>query len=218
MRGFLKARAPMKFLFDLFPVMLFFLAYTVAKRMPDTSAGIASSLLAGLGAGGQVAVEQGPILLATLAAIVATFAQVGWLVLRRRKVDRMLWISLVIIVGLGGATLVLRDATFIKWKPTVLYWTFAVVLLGADVLFKKNLVRTMVQDQMNLPDAVWTRLNLSWVAFFAFMGVANLFVAFHFSENTWVNFKLFGGIGLMLVFVLIQALMLSRFVQDQERK
>ncbi|HTT37377.1 MAG TPA: septation protein A [Burkholderiales bacterium] len=208
----------MKFLFDLFPVILFFLAYSAAKRMPDTSAALASSLLAGIGVGGQVAVEQGPILLATVVAILATFAQVGWLVLRRRKVDRMLWISLIIIVGLGGATVVLRDATFIKWKPTVLYWTFAAVLLGADVLFKKNLVRTMVQEQIRLPDTVWTRLNLSWVVFFAFMGAANLFVAYHFSESAWVNFKLFGGIGLMLVFVLVQALMLSRYVEDQGSK
>ena len=138
--------------------------------------------------------------------------------MRGRKVDKMLWISLVIIVVMGGATLILRDPTFIKWKPTVLYWAFAVVLLGADWILKRNMVRTMMQEQISLPDVVWTRLNLSWVAFFAFMGVANLYVAFHFSENAWVNFKLFGGIGLMVVFVLIQAVMLSRFVQNEERK
>jgi intracellular septation protein len=208
----------MKFLFDLFPVILFFLAYSAAKRVPETSAAIASSLFGTLGAGGQVAVDQAPILLATAVAIVATLAQVGWLLIRKRKVDRMLWISLVIIVVMGGATLILRDPTFIKWKPTVLYWAFAVVLLAADWIFKKNMVRSMMQEQISLPDGVWARLNLSWVAFFAFMGVANLYVAYHFSENIWVNFKLFGGIGLMVVFVLIQAVMLSRFVQNEQRK
>jgi len=208
----------MKVLFDLFPVLLFFIAYTGAKRAPDTASAMVSSLLGALGAGASINAEQGPILLATAVAIVATMFQVGWLLLRKRKVDTMLWISLAIIVVMGGATLLLRDPTFIKWKPTVLYWAFAVVLLGADLLLKKNMIRTMMQAQMSLPDAVWTRLNLSWVAFFALMGVANLYVAYHYSESTWVNFKLFGGIGLMVVFVVIQGLMLSRFLESEERK
>jgi intracellular septation protein len=138
--------------------------------------------------------------------------------LRGRKVDTMLWISLAIIIVMGGATLVLRDPTFIKWKPTVLYWAFAAVLLGADLILKKNVIRTMMQAQMTLPDPIWTRLNLSWVGFFALMGALNLYVAYNFSESTWVNFKLFGGIGLMVIFVVIQGLMLSRFVEPEERK
>jgi intracellular septation protein len=171
-----------------------------------------------VGASASVSAEQGPILLATAVAIVATICQVGWLLLRKRKVDAMLWISLAIIVVMGGATLLLRDPTFIKWKPTVLYWAFAVVLLGADLLLSKNMIRSMMQAQMSLPDAVWTRLNLSWVLFFAVMGVANLYVAYNYSESTWVNFKLFGGIGLMVVFVVIQGVMLSRFLESEERK
>jgi intracellular septation protein len=208
----------MKVLFDLFPVILFFVAYTGAKRAPDAASALVSNLLGAVGAGASINVEQGPILLATAVAIVATICQVGWLLLRKQKVDAMLWISLAIIVVMGGATLLLRDPTFIKWKPTVLYWAFAVVLLGADLLLKKNMIRTMMQAQMSLPDAVWTRLNLSWVAFFALMGVANLYVAYHYSESTWVNFKLFGGIGLMVVFVVIQGLMLSRFLESEQRK
>jgi intracellular septation protein len=208
----------MKVLFDLFPVILFFVAYTGAKRAPDAASALVASLLGALGASASINVEQGPILLATAVAIVATICQVGWLLLRKRKVDAMLWISLAIIVVMGGATLLLRDPTFIKWKPTVLYWAFAVVLLGADLLLNKNMIRTMMQAQMSLPDAVWTRLNLSWVAFFALMGIANLYVAYHYSESTWVNFKLFGGIGLMVVFVLIQGLMLSRFLESEQRK
>jgi intracellular septation protein len=208
----------MKVLFDLFPVILFFVAYTGAKHAPDSASAIVSSLLGAVGAGASVSAEQGPILLATAVAIVATICQVGWLLLRKRKVDAMLWISLAIIVVMGGATLLLRDPTFIKWKPTVLYWAFAVVLLGADLLLSKNMIRSMMQAQMSLPDAVWTRLNLSWVLFFAVMGVANLYVAYNYSESTWVSFKLFGGIGLMVVFVVIQGVMLSRFLESEERK
>lgn len=174
----------MKVLFDLFPVILFFTAYKIWD-----------------------------IYVATAVAIAATFVQIAWVKVRHGKVDRMLWIGLVIIVVMGGATLALHDATFIKWKPTVLYWAFAAVLVGAEVLFARNLIRAMMQQQLSLPDAVWTRLNLSWAAFFVFMGAVNLYVAYNFSENTWVNFKLFGGIGLMVLFVLVQGLYLSRYVQ-----
>jgi intracellular septation protein len=208
----------MKLLFDLFPVVLFFLAYSLGKRAPDTAAAVVGGVLGAVGLGGQVGVEQAPILLATTVAILATFGQVGWLLARGRKVDKMLWISLGIIVVMGGATLWLRDPTFIKWKPTVLYWAFAGVLLGAEFLFARNLIRAMMEQQITLPDAVWTRLNLSWGAFFVLMGALNLFVAYNFSESTWVNFKLFGGMGLMLVFVLAQGLFLARFVESQQGK
>ena len=208
----------MKILFDLFPVIFFFVAYTGAKQAPDGAASIVSSLLSSLGMSGAVGPEQAPLMLATAVAIVATFAQVGWLLMRRRKVDNMLWVSLAIIVVLGGATLALRDPTFIKWKPTVLYWTFAAVLLGASLFLKKNLIRSMMQGQLSLPDAIWTRLNLSWVAFFGLMGVINLYVAYNYSESTWVSFKLFGGIGLMVAFVVLQGLMLSRFLESEQRK
>jgi intracellular septation protein len=206
----------MKFLFDLFPVALFFVSYTAAQQRPDASATIVSAVLGGLGAGEAVAPALAPILIATMVAIVATFSQVGWLLIRRRKVDTMLWISLAVIVVMGGATLALRDPTFIKWKPTVLYWAFAGTLLGADLLLKRNLVAAMLKEQVYLPQPVWTRLNLSWVGFFLFMGAANLYVAYNFSETTWVKFKLFGGIGLMLVFVVLQALFLARHVQDNQ--
>jgi len=208
----------MKVLFDLLPVIFFFVAYTGAKHAPDSAASFVSSLLSGLGMSSAVDAEQAPLLLATVVAIVATFAQVGWLLVRRRKVDNMLWISLAIIVVLGGATLALRDPTFIKWKPTVLYWTFAAVLLGASLFLKRNLIRTMMQGQLSLPDVIWTRLNLSWVAFFVLMGAINLYVAYNYSESTWVSFKLFGGIGLMVAFVVVQGLMLSRFLESEQRK
>jgi intracellular septation protein len=203
----------MKLLFDLFPVILFFLAYTAGKRAPDAAVGLVAGLLTAVGAGAPLSPEQGPILLATVVAMLATMGQVGWVLARGRKVDTMLWISLVIIVVMGGATLLLRDPTIIKWKPTMLYWTFSSVLLGSALLLKKNLIRAALQHQIVLPDAVWSRLNLSWVAFFALMGVVNLYVAYHFSENAWVNFKLFGGMGLVLVFVLAQGLFLAQHVE-----
>ncbi|MFO7190431.1 MAG: septation protein A [Pseudomonadota bacterium] len=176
----------MKFLFDLFPVLLFFVAY----KLYD-------------------------IFVATGVAIAASVVQIGWLLVRGRKVDPMLWVSLVIIVVFGGATIWLHNETFIKWKPTVLYWLFGVVLAGSTLLFDKNLIRTLMSKQIELPEAAWTRLNWSWIGFFLFMGLANLYVAYTYSTDTWVNFKLFGGVGLMLVFVVVQALMLSKYVEDK---
>ena len=128
----------------------------------------------------------------------------------------MLWASLGIIVVFGGATLALQDETFIKWKPTVLYWLLGGVIAGAAVLFRRNLIRMMLSHQVQLPDPVWQRLNWSWVGFFAFMGALNLYVAYNFSTDLWVNFKLFGGMGLMLVFVVAQALFLARHVEDKQ--
>lgn len=206
----------MKLLFDLFPVILFFLAYEGAKRVPETAVALIGGLLGGIGADDQVMATQAPILMATLVAILATFAQVGWLIGRGKKVDRMLWISLGIIVVMGGATIVLRDPTFIMWKPTVLYWAFAAVLLSADFAFGRNLMRAMMEKQIALPDPIWRRLNLSWVGFFLAMGALNLYVAFNFSEETWVSFKMFGGLGLMLVFVLAQGFFLSRHVEERK--
>jgi intracellular septation protein len=176
----------MKFLFDLFPVILFFVAFKLAD-----------------------------IYVATGVAIAATFAQVGWLKLRGRKVDTMLWASLAIIVVFGGLTLLLHDDTFIKWKPTILYWLFAVALAGGELVFRRNLIRSLLGEQLQLPDRAWRTLNWSWAAFFAFMGAANLFVAYSFSTDAWVNFKLFGGIGLMLLFVLAQGMFLAKYVEEK---
>jgi intracellular septation protein len=175
----------MKFLFDVFPVVLFFAAFKLAD-----------------------------LYVATAVAIAATFVQVGWLKLRRKRVDPMLWVSLAIIVVFGGATLALRDETFIKWKPTVLYWLFAAALASGVLLFRKNLIRMMLGAQMHLPEPVWARLNWSWTGFFAFMGAANLVVAYNFTTDQWVNFKLFGGVGLMVLFVLAQALFLARHLEE----
>jgi len=177
----------MKFLFDFFPILLFFIAY-----------------------------KFGGIYVATGVAIAASFVQIGWVMARGKKVEPMMWISLAIIVVFGGATLLLHNETFIKWKPTVLYWLFAAVLLGGSWLFKKNIMRTMMAKQISLPDTVWNKLNLSWAAFFVVMGATNLYVAYSFSTDVWVDFKLFGSTAMMLVFVIAQSLILSKHMNNEE--
>lgn len=177
----------MKFLFDLFPVILFFVIFKTVG-----------------------------IFAATAAAIVATLAQIGWVKVRHGKVDGMLIASGVIIVVFGGATLLLHDELFIKWKPTVLYWLFAAILSGAELFWGKNLIRSLMQQQISLPEPVWRRLNHAWAAFFALLGVANLYVAYSYTTDTWVNFKLFGVMGLMFAFVIAQGLFLQKHVTEKE--
>lgn len=203
----------MKFLFDLFPVILFFAAFKIAGAYEPIAHDFAARWL-----GDGIAPNQAPILIATAVAIIATFGQIGWLWLRGRKIDTMLWVSLGIVAVFGGATLYLHDETFIKWKPTVLYWLFASVLGGSALIFRKNLIRTMLGEQIQMPDPAWNKLNLSWAGFFACMGFLNLYVAFNFTTDTWVNFKLFGGMGLMLAFVIGQALFLAKYVEQKESK
>jgi intracellular septation protein len=175
----------LKFLFDFFPVILFFVAFKVTD-----------------------------IYTATAVAIAATVGQIGYMLARRRKVTNMQWASLAIICIFGGATLLLRDETFIKWKPTVLYWLAGVVFLGA-LAFRTNLVKAVMSEGgLELPERVWTQLAVAWGLFFIFKGTLNLWVAYNFSTEAWVNFKLFGGMGLMLAFVFAQALWISRYVPD----
>src|SRR3954467_5432626 len=175
----------MKFLFDFFPVALFF-----------------------------VAIQIWDIFVATAVAIAGSVLQVGYLLARRKPVQPMLGASLAIIVVFGGLTLYLRDRTFILWKPTVLYWLFGVVLAGGALL-GRNLIRALLSDQMALPERIWARLNWSWVCFFAFMGVANLYVAFNYSEKIWATFKLFGGMGLMLLFAVLQSMVLAKYREEK---
>jgi len=206
----------MKLLFDLFPVILFFAVFKFAGGQPDAAQAFASNYLAFLVADGEITAKQAPILLATAVAILATLGQVLWLLLRRRHVDTMLWVSLVIIVVFGGATIYFHDEMFIKWKPTVLYWCFALALLGAQLLMRKNLIRSLMGQQMSLPDPVWDKLNLAWSAFFAAMGALNLYIAFNFPLELWVNFKMFGFIALMIAFVIGQTVYLSRYLKEPE--
>ncbi|MCS6763870.1 MAG: septation protein A [Candidatus Protistobacter heckmanni] len=177
----------MKFLFDLFPVILFFVAYKMAD-----------------------------IYVATVAAIAATLVQIVWVWLRHRKVDAMLWVSLVLVGGFGGATLFLHNETFIKWKPSVFYWVLAAALLVSATVFRKNLIRAAMVQHIKLEDWIWGQLNLAWAVFFALLGVLNLWVALNFPTDVWVSFKLFGASGLTVTFVIVQAFWLGKHALHEE--
>lgn len=175
----------MKFLLDFFPILLFFGAYQVWD-----------------------------IYVATAVAIAAAILQVAWQRLRHGRVEKMQAITLALLVLFGGLTLLLRDPVFIKWKPTVVNWLFAVAFLVTAYVGERSLLQRMMGHAVSLPDAIWRRLNWAWVAFFTAMGALNLVVAYHFSEAVWVNFKLFGLMGLTLVFVLAQAPYLAKHMEN----
>lgn len=181
-----------KFLFDLFPLILFFIAYRY----------------------------NGDIYLATKIAIIASVLQFLWLRVRRKSVEIMHWINLGVIVIFGGATIWLQSDVFIKWKPTALYWIFGGVLLGARVFLGRNLMRRLMGDKIQLADPAWERLNISWALFFLAAGAINLYVAFsgHFTQMQWVDFKIFGLMGLMIVFVIGQSIWLSKHMQAPENE
>lgn len=206
----------MKLLLDFLPIILFFVTYKYAESNKEWAAAFATEHFGFLVSGGQVGLDEGSVILATVVVIVATLIQVSWLKLRGKKVDFMLWVSLVLIVVLGGLTIWFHNDAFIKWKPSVLYWAMGSAFLISQVFFGRNLLRLLMGEQLALPEPVWQRLSLAWVAFFALMGVLNLWVAYTFSRDAWVNFKLFGGIGLMLVFTVAQGLYLSRHLEDEK--
>ncbi len=179
----------MKLLLDFFPILLFFGAFKIWG-----------------------------IYVATTVAIVATLMQLAWMRYSTGRTEPMQWLSLGVIVVFGGATLIAQDETFIKWKPTVLYWAMGGALLVGQVFFRRNWLQSLMKSQMALPDHAWRVMLWSWCGFFAVMGVLNIWVAYHFDTDTWVNFKLFGGMGLMLVFVLAQAMYLGRFMDKGENE
>ena len=205
----------MKLFYDLMPVILFFLGYHNASLIADNTP-----------VGQWISQEQPEVIAATIIAtgiaIVASFIQVAGFWIKHRRFERMHLFSLALISGLGGITIVFGDPAFIQWKPTVLNWVFAAAFLMSQFIGEKNLVTRMMGGQIKLPDHIWLRLNLSWVVFFIFSGFANLYVAFYYAtdldEKTrmdfWVDFKLFGLMGLTLVFVIAQAFYLTRYIQE----
>jgi len=177
----------MKLLLDFFPIALFFIVFKVYG-----------------------------IYAATAIAIAATVLQIAWMRYKNGRVDTMQWISLGVIVVFGGATLITQDETFIKWKPSVLYWLMCATLWIAYFIFKRNFIQSLMGAQLELPQDVWGRLLHAWAAFFMLMGLVNIWVAYNFDTDTWVSYKLFGGLGLMLVFVVLQGLFLSRYMKEPE--
>lgn len=208
----------MKFLFDMLPLLLFFGAYKWGSGHELDAYALVSHYLSGLVSGGVVAPAQAPLMLATAVGIVATVVQIAYLLLRGKKVDGMLWLSLVIIGIFGGATIYFHDDTFIKWKPTLIYWLAGCAILIGHVFFKKNLIRSSMEAQIKLPDAIWHKLALAWMVFFAAMGVLNLLVAFVIFKgdtSAWVSFKAFGATALFFVFVIGQTMMLSKYMKEE---
>ncbi len=208
----------MKLLFDFLPIILFFVAFKAADADTAAAAAFATQHFGFMVSGGIVGPEVAPVLLATIVVVAATLVQVGVLLARGKKVDMMLWVSLALVVVMGGLTVWLHSETFIKWKPTLLYWVMALTFAVAWIGWRKNLVRLLLGEQLKLPDAVWQRLNAAWALFFVAMGALNLWVAYTFSTPAWVNFKLFGIMGLLLVFALGQGVYLSRHLQDDKER
>ena len=182
----------MKLLFDFLPIALFFLVY---KLHDDPHQGF---------------------IVATMVIIVATAVQVLIMWLRERRVEKMHIAVLAIVVIFGGITLALDNEIFFKWKPTIVNWLFALVFLGSEYIGRKNLVRRLMDSKVTLPDPVWTRLNVSWVLFFAVCGGLNLYVVYNFDTDTWVDFKFFGLMGLTLLFVLAQGVYMMRHMPEQD--
>ena len=187
----------MKLLFDLFPDILFFAAFKIAEGQPVAAIALAERFM-----GEGLTAMTAPVFIATVVAIAATLLQVGWLMLRGRKVEPMLWISLAVIVVFGSLTLYLRNEMFIKWKPTILYWIFGGILVYGNIAGRNFIRMLLSKAEIEKPGHAWGTLQNMWIGFFAAMGVVNLLVAYLCSTDTWVNFKLFGLMGLTLVFTI----------------
>lgn len=200
----------MKLLIDFLPIVIFFIVYKNAPEFIE----LISPLLSPSQIDSLSAMQ--PIILATAVLIPATALQILYGKLTTGKVEKMHLITLALVVVLGGATVILADKTFIQWKPTVVNWLFAAAFLGSQLFTQKSIIERMMAANLTLPAAVWNRLNIAWVVFFVVSGMANLYVAFNFSEEIWVNFKLFGLLGLTIVFIIGQSLFLYRYMNHEE--
>jgi intracellular septation protein len=176
----------MKLLFDFFPIVLFFIVYKFFG-----------------------------IYTATAVAMIASLSQVALYRLKFQHYEKMHLFSLAIIMLLGGATLFFQNPWFIKWKPTGIYWLSALVFFSSSYIGSKPLIQKMMETNINLTTKIWYRLNLAWTLFFIVMGALNLYVAYHYDADVWVNFKLFGGVGFTLLFVLIQAFYLTKHTDEK---
>ena len=198
----------MKLLFDLFPIILFFAAFKVGEANPEATASTIGSIIGGAA----IAPDQAPVLLATLVGIVATFVQIALVFMKGKRPEPMLWISLAVIVVFGSLTLWLHNEMFIKWKPSILYWIFGGILLFAQCTGRNYIRKLLSNAEIKMPDTAWNTLQKAWIAFFATVGVINLVVAYTCSTDTWVNFKLFGLMGLTLIFTIGMGFWIAKHV------
>jgi intracellular septation protein len=205
----------LKLLLDFLPLGLFFAAFKYGEIHREWAAAWLSAQFGFMVAGGTIGAQEAPTLLATVVVVAATLLQVLILKALRHKIDLILWVSLGLVVVLGALTLYFHSETFIKWKPTGLYWAMALAFWASQRFWGRNLLQAMLKD-VELPATIWRRMNAMWLAFFAAMGVLNLVVAYGFSTGTWATFKVFGATGLMLLFTLAQGLYLSRHLPPNE--
>ena len=203
----------MKFLFDFLPIILFFIAFRVADGHADAAARFATDHLGFMVSGGTVGPAEAPVLLATVVVIAATVVQIALFLVGRRKIDTMLWVTFAVVTVLGGATIWFHNPTFIKWKPSVLYWATGIVFWLSQSLFQRNLLKSFLGDQLDMPQAIWRKLNLAWIGFFTAMGFVNLYVAYNYSTSTWATFKVFGLTGFMFLFMLAQGVAVARHIR-----
>jgi len=178
----------MKFLYDYFPILCFFIAYKLYG-----------------------------IYVATAVTMIASLLQLGVYWFAKKRLENLHLITFILIVILGSATLLFHNAIFIKWKPSVIYWVFAIFLLGSQYFGKKPLLYRFLGKRIELPDRIWKHVNFSWGIFFLLMGLLNLYVAYHYSTNVWVDFKLFGTLGLILLFTVTQVIYMSRHIKEQKK-
>jgi intracellular septation protein len=207
-------RAEMKPFFDYFPLVLFYATFQFARHYKELAAQKASEWLGFMVSGGSVGPAEAPTVLATVVVVLAIAFQVGWLLVRRKKVGNILWITLVTALIFGGATVWFHNPTFIKWKFSIVYWAMGTGFLVSQHLFGKNIIQGLISDGIKLSDSGWMKLNLAWAAFFFFLGTLNICIAYAFSENFWFNFKLFGSTGLIVLFAIAQAVVLARPAAD----
>ncbi|MBC8058372.1 MAG: septation protein A [Rhizobiales bacterium] len=205
----------MKIFLDFLPLLLFFGVGKYADSNAEWAARFATEHFGFMVSGGVVGTEEASALLATVVVIIATGIQITYLLARGKKVDMMLWATFGLVVVLGGATIWFHNPTFIKWKPSVLYWAMGLAFWISQAIFGKNLLQTLMGQQLTLPAPVWQRLNFAWIAFFGLLGLLNLYVAYTFTISTWFTFKAFGVTGLMLVFMLAQGFYISKHLPPE---
>lgn len=199
----------MKLLIDFLPIVIFFIVYKMAPQFIETISPLLNADQI------QQLSAMPAMILATAVLIPATMLQILYTRITTGKIETMHLVTLALVVIMGGATVILQDKTFIQWKPTVVNWLFAVAFFGSRFIGNKTILERMMGQNLKLPAPAWQKLNYAWVAFFSFSGVANLYVAYNFSEDVWVNFKLFGLLGLTIVFIIAQSFYLYRFMNPE---
>ena len=201
----------MKLLIDFLPIVIFFVVYKLAPELITAlEPWLSAESIATLN-------DTQPIILATAVLIPATILQIAYTRWRTGNVETMHLITLALVVLLGGATVILQNKEFIMWKPTVVNWLFAVAFLGSQWFMEKPFLQRMMEQAIDMPSNSWKKLNYAWVCFFILSGITNIIVAYNFSENTWVNFKLFGMLGLTILFIVGQSFFLYRYMEQKEQ-